>query len=607
MRINKKLIMLLSLVIMLVIIFAFGGSALAADIGLSNNDIIYMILTDRYPDGDPSNNGTLGVEYRPGELKYTQGGDWQGIIDKIPYIADLGVTAIWISPPSENELLSRDGTESGYHGYFTHDYYSADPHYGTKAKLQELVSVAHANGIKVILDAVPNHTADYLEPYETSYSSPDYQPAPPFNDPSWYHHNGDIEDWDDQWQVENCDLGGLDDLDQDNASARQEIKNVYKMWVDDTGVDAVRVDAARSVPKDFLQEFENYLGVPTFGEVFYGDVDYVSDYQNYEWGVLDFPLFFQAREVFAWEESFQKIKDIIDQDYKYEDPNKLITFLDNHDRDRFLCLAEDSYRKLRLGMTFLFTNRGIPDVYYGTEQAFYGGGIQTEWQGIANEANREVMDMFDQDNIIYKHIKRLTQIRKDYEPLSSGTQREMWFEDTVYSYSRRNDTTGEEVITVLNNSWDPIIRTIPIRAESSLTIGTTLTNLLDTSQKVTITSGGITGKQITVTVPMFNAVILVKGSPQDYTPPIPTVTKIRVHYDVGWDNTMYVRGDTYPLWWDKGRMMRNVASDIWEFENERIPEGQTFEFKPLINDTTWSQGNNFVGTGGQTIDVYPNF
>ena len=131
---------------------------------LNESDIIYMILTDRFYDADPTNNGTLNQEYRPGQLKYTQGGDWKGITQKLDYIKNLGVTAIWISPPSQNELLSRDGEESGYHGYFTHDYNSADPHFGTKQDLIDLVSAAHSKGLKVILDVVPNHTADYFIP-----------------------------------------------------------------------------------------------------------------------------------------------------------------------------------------------------------------------------------------------------------------------------------------------------------------------------------------------------------------------------------------------------------------------------------------------------------
>ena len=242
---------------------------------LDESDIIYMVLTDRFYDGDSSNNGTLNLESRPGELKYTQGGDWKGLTEKLDYIKNLGMTAIWISPPSENELLSRDGSESGYHGYFTHDYNSADPHFGTKQELVNLVNTAHEKGLKVILDVVPNHSADYFDGTSTTYSSADYQPAAPFNNPAWYHHYGDITDWNNEFQVLNYDLGGLDDLNQDNPDARQAIKDAYKDWITLTGADGIRVDAARSIPKDFLEEFEEYVGVPTFGEIFVGDVDYV--------------------------------------------------------------------------------------------------------------------------------------------------------------------------------------------------------------------------------------------------------------------------------------------------------------------------------------------
>lgn len=566
-----------------------------------------MILTDRFYDADDSNNGTEGEEYRPGELKYTQGGDWKGITEKLDYIKNLGVTAIWISPPSENELLSRDGEESGYHGYFTHDYSSADPHYGTKQDLIDLVSAAHAKGIKVILDVVPNHTADYFNGSSTVYDSEDYQPAEPFNNPDWYHHYGDITDWNDENQVQNYDLGGLDDLNQDNEDARKAIKEAYKAWIDDTGADGVRVDAARSIPKDFLKEFEDYLGVPSFGEIFAGDVDYVSDFADYEWGVLDFPLFFQAREVFANDASFSTIKEIFDQDYKYKDINHLVTFIDNHDRDRFLCLADDNYQKLRLALTFIFMARGIPDIYYGTEQNCYGGGTPTEWAGIANKENREVMPSFSEDGITYKYIQRLTELRKTYSCLQTGVQREMWSEDNIYAFSRRNDTTGEEIIAVFNNGTSNETREIPIRTESSLPVGTTLTNLLDTSVTASIVEGDVTGKAINITIPAKTAWVFTSDKVEEYTAPERTVTTIYVHYDVGLGNTMYLRGDSYPLTWDSGRSMLNVSSDVWVYEIERYEEGETFEFKPLINDETWSSGNNFVGTGGTSIDIYPSF
>lgn len=574
---------------------------------LNESDIIYMILTDRFYDADPTNNGTLNQEYRPGQLKYTQGGDWKGITQKLDYIKNLGVTAIWISPPSQNELLSRDGEESGYHGYFTHDYNSADPHFGTKQDLIDLVSAAHSKGLKVILDVVPNHTADYFNGASSTYSSASYQPAAPFNNPDWYHHYGDITDWNNEYQVLNYDLGGLDDLNQDNVDARQALKDAYKNWITLTGADGIRVDAARSMPKNFLQEFESYVGVPSFGEIFVGDVDYVSAFSNYEWGVLDFPLFFQAREVFAHDASFTTVKAIFDQDYKYANVNHLITFIDNHDRDRFLCLADDNYQKLRLALAFIFTVRGIPDVYYGTEQNCYGGGVPTEWAGIANKENREVMPSFSEDGITYKYIQRLTELRKTYSCLQTGVQREMWSEDNIYAYSRRDDTTGQEVIVIFNNGTSNETRQIPIRAESSLTIGTTLTNLLDTSVTAQITSGSVTGKMLNITLPAKTAYVFTSGTVAEYTPMERTVTTIRVHYDVGLGNTMYLRGDEYPLKWDLGRSMLNVSSDCWVYETERIPAGETFEFKPLINNETWSSGLNFTGTGGTTIDIYPTF
>ena len=118
----------------------------------------------------------------------------------------------------------------------------------------------------------------------------------------------------------------------------------------------------------------------------------------------------------------------------------------------------------------------------------------------------------------------------------------------------------------------------------------------------------MTGKQITVTLGEHEAKVYAPGTPvSSYTPPARNTTKIRVHYNVGWGNSIAIRGNTYPLSWSSGRGARNVASDVWEFEFERIPYGTTFEFKPLINDSTWSTGSNYSGTGGSTIDIYPSF
>lgn len=575
---------------------------------LTEGDVIYQVLVDRFYDGDPSNNDSGHGEYDPSDLGFYHGGDWAGLTEKLPYIANLGVTAIWISPVSRQEPLSRDGNEASYHGYFTHDFATPNEHFGDIDDLQNLIDEAHSLGLKMILDVVPNHTADYLLGTSTTYSPATYRPASPLDDPSYYHHAGDclFDGSESQTQIENCDLGGLDDLDQSNSFVSSYLIDTYKDWVD-LGFDGIRVDAARSIPKPWLQTFEAAMGVPTFGEVFVGDVDYVSEYQDYQWGVLDFPYFFTVRDVFAADANMNNLSGLFAQDFKYVNANRLETFLDNHDRARFLTWADDNFQRFRAALTFLLTSRGIPVIYYGTEQADDGNGNASEVP-IANKDNRKDMSSFSETSTLYQHIQRLTTLKASYEPLRTGVQREMWTDASVYAFSRRVDSTGAETITAVTNSWTPQTRTIPLRAESTIPVGTVLTNLMNTSDTVTVVAGGITGKQITVTLGEHEAKVYAPGTPvSSYTPPARTITRIRVHYDVGFGNSIAIRGDTYPLRWTSGRGARNVASDVWEFEFERIPNGQTFEFKPLINDSVWSVGPNYVGTGGSTIDIFPTF
>ncbi|GAA2227119.1 alpha-amylase family glycosyl hydrolase [Herbiconiux moechotypicola] len=575
---------------------------------LAEGDVIYQVLVDRFKDGDPTNNDQGDGEYDPDDLGFYHGGDWAGLTEELDYIAGLGVTAIWLSPVSEQQPLSRDGLEASYHGYFTKDFATPNEHFGDTAELQELIDTAHGLGLKMILDAVPNHTADYLAGTSTTYSPSTYKPAAPLDDPSYFHHNGDclFNGLETQTQIENCDLGGLDDLDQSDPDVNDYLMETYKDWVD-MGFDGIRVDAARSVPKDWLEDFETEMGVPTFGEVFVGDVDYVSEYQDSEWGVLDFPYFFTVREAFSADTDMNALGDLFDQDYKYSNPNRLETFLDNHDRARFLTWADDNYQRLRSGLTFLLTSRGVPVIYYGTEQADDGNGNPYEVP-IANKDNRKDMTTFDDDSNLYNHIQRLTTIKAAYPALQVGTQREMWSDTSVYGFSRRVDTTGAEAITLSSNSWSTQTRTIPLRSESSITVGTVLTNLMNTSDTVTVTSGGVTGKQISVSLGEHESKVYAPGTPvSSYSPEARNTTKIRVHYNVGLGHSIAIRGDEYPFTWTAGRGARNVASDVWEFEVERIPDGETFEFKALIDDTTWSTGSNFTGTGGDVIDVYPTF
>lgn len=522
------------------------AQAEAASIGtVTENDTIYQIMVDRFNDGDSSNNAT-GAAIRYGEsteddFRYMKGGDWQGVIDKLPYIQHMGYTAIWISPVAEPQMTNREnngtGKNTAYHGYNVKDPNAANPYFGTKEKLKELVDSAHALGIKVIIDVVPNHIGDYMLGTQASYDIPALQPVAPFNNPAWYHHNGDIN-WSladgryDQWAqdyLENHDLGGLDDIDFDVPAAKQAIFSSIKGWFDYTGADGARVDAAKLMKPTDIGVLQTLLGVNTFGENFDGNAEFVSRWvgSSKEWGMLDFPLFFSVLNSFAYGQSFDaNIKNTLALDSYYNgNANHMVTFIDNHDRNRFLTEAGGSVEKLQNALSFIFTVRGTPVVFQGTEQNKGNGNGQIMTGGIADTWNRWSMvkrdasgnvveNYFNENASTYKHVAKLNEIRKNNPALRTGTQREMWSAQNLYAFSRRIDSgasTGQEVISAFSNaSGGSQTVTIPLRAESTLTVGTVLINQLNPSDTVTIQSGGATGKQITVTLSANSAKIYSK-------------------------------------------------------------------------------------------------
>lgn len=519
--------------------------------------VIYQIMVDRFYDGDPNNNDQGEGDYVPGNLYAYQGGDWQGIIDKMDYIKGLGVTAIWISPVVHNQSW-------GYHGYWAYDFYSPNPHFGTLSKLQELVEVAHTNGIKVIFDVIVNHTGDYLADWSDHYDPPDYRPAPPFDNADWYHHHRTIWDWENQLQLENWNLFGLDDLAQEIPEVGEELKQVYLYWINQTGCDGFRLDTGKHVPKWYWGEFTAATGIPSFGEVWHGSPSYIADYQNYMWSVLDFPMYYTIQSVFAYGGSCGQLHNLFSEDSVYPDPYKLVTFVDSHDVARFLNRAGNDYQKLKLALAFLMTARGIPCVYYGTEQGFNGGN---------DPNNREVLfNNFDSAHELYQYIRKLTDIRSTCEPLRRGTQHEMWVDDQVYAYSRM--TPADEVIVVLNNSGTGQTREIPLRTESNLNVGSALTNLLDVTDTVVVTAGGPTGKQISVSLeskePKIYAVLepdfTVSVSPESGTVQLGGLVKATVEVlgIAGYDNEVVLNAEDVP---DKVTVSFTPSSGAPDFES----------------------------------------
>ena len=251
-------------------------------------------------------------------------------------------------------------------------------------------------------------------------------------------------------------------------------------------------------PSD-IHELQEYLGVATFGENFDMDVSFVKDWvgDNAETGMLDFPLFQAIVNDFAYGQNFNNtselsIQAVLDQDWMYGDHlNDMVTFIDNHDRNRFLTEAGGDVDKLHNALTFIFTARGIPVVFQGTEQnrgnangQIISGIADTwnRWSMQTKDANGNVTkDYFDTSTDTYQLIADLNGFRSQYEALADGTQREMWTSMHTYAFSRRVDSgenEGQELICAFHNAERTETTTMSIRAESSITPGTTLVQCL---------------------------------------------------------------------------------------------------------------------------------
>ncbi len=435
---------------------------------------IYFIMTDRFSNGDPSNDNYGGFHSNNSDQRKWHGGDFQGIINQLDYIKNMGFTAIWITP------VTMQKSEYSYHGYHTYDFYAVDGHLGTMDKFKELVGKAHDKNIAVMLDVVPNHTGDF-QPGNGFAKAP-------FDKADWYHHNGDITDADyssnNQSKIENGDVAGLDDLNHENPATANELKNWIKWLLNESGVDGLRVDTVKHVPKGFLKDFDQAANTFTIGEIFHGDPAYVGDYSRYLDAVLDFPMYHTIKDVFGHDQSMRKIKERYSDDRYYRDAQTNGVFIDNHDVKRFLNDASgkpganyDKWPQLKTALGFTLTSRGIPIIYQGTEQGFNGGD---------DPANRENMN-FNANHELYQYIAKLNYVRNNHPALQNGSQKEKWVDDSFYSFQRSKN--GDEAIVLINNSWSSQTRTIG--NFDNLSNGTRLTNQLS-NDSVQINNGSIT-------------------------------------------------------------------------------------------------------------------
>ena len=445
-------------------------------------ETIYFLVVDRFYDGDPENSEGPNPElYDPEGKDWGKywGGDLQGVIDKLDYLKDMGVTAVWLTPLFEQvEALFIE--QAAIHGYWIKDFKRLNPRFIAKGDnpsinqtqeskdtvFDKLVYELHQRNMKLVLDIVCNHSnPDFSgkkgELYDDGVKIAD------FNDDkdNWYHHYGEVQNWEDEWQVQNCELSGLATFNENNIAYRNYIKSAIKQWLD-RGVDALRVDTVKHMPIWFWQEFNADIlthrpDVFIFGEWIYSDprnersVEFVNESGM---TILDFGLCVAIREVLGKgaEAGFSLVQDVLDLDFHYYGATELITFIDNHDMPRFQSLNPDP-EMLRLAIGLIMTTRGIPCIYYGTEQY-----LHDDTEGGNDPYNRPMMEKWDTDSPIYRDVRLLSGLRRLNPAISMGSQWQKYLTPDVYCYVRRyrdsvvfvalnrgNSVTVEEVDTEL--------------------------------------------------------------------------------------------------------------------------------------------------------------
>jgi len=458
--------------------------------GLSPDDVIYLIMPDRFANGDPTNDEPAEA---PGSHDRTKprayhGGDLRGIQSHLPYLKELGVTTLWLTP------IVKNGAAQDYHGYGAVDLYAVDPHLGSLSDYQELVAVAHKNAMKVFFDTVPNHVGprhpwvlnpplsdwfhgtlqqhlDSFSPLKGSfYGKPGDQPRT--NDPFESLIDPHAPEWMKRNLTQGWFFGVLPDMNTENPIVEDYLLQNSIWWAEISGLDGYRVDTFPYVGRKFWAYWHAglrrlYPNLTTIGEVFHPDPTVTSffvggqrRYDGVDSGlstVFDFPVFFTLRDVLLRDAPAGRIADVLRHDALYVHPDLLAPFFANHDVPRFASADGSSPAKLKLAFGLTLTLRGIPEIYYGDEIGMPGGGDPENrrdfpggWIGDANNAFTQSGRTREQQEI-FSYVQEVLRIRREHAALQGGQLWHLASDESAYVFLRESE---EERIVVAFNKAD---------------------------------------------------------------------------------------------------------------------------------------------------------
>ncbi|HEX9190149.1 MAG TPA: alpha-amylase family glycosyl hydrolase [Vicinamibacteria bacterium] len=488
--------------------------------GFSPDDAMYLLMPDRFANGDRANDeppASKGLLDRT-KARYYHGGDLRGVIEKLPYLKDLGITAIWLNPwydnvNRRNERETYDGQAiTDYHGYGAVDFYAVEERLGDLATLREMVDRAHALGIKVVQDQVANHSGPY---------HPWVQDAPT---PTWYYGTQEkhlANTWQ-TWtlqdpysgpEMQKATLEGwfidiLPDLNQDDPEVARYIVQNTLWWVGVSGLDGIRQDTLPYVHRRFWRDWmaaikKEYPDLRVVGELFDGDPALVSFYQGgvaradgIDSGIdtlFDFPLFFKIRDALAKGGSLREAAMTVARDHLYRDPSTLVTFLGLHDVPRFMSEPAASVASLKSAFTLLATMRGTPLVYYGDEIAMPGGPDPDNRRDFPGGFPGDPRNAFEPagrtaaEAAVHAHVRALLQLRQATPALRRGRLANLHVADKAWVYARVLDGGGAAVVGI--NTGDAPVAIDVEAAALGLGVGARLRDRVGTQGEAALEGG----------------------------------------------------------------------------------------------------------------------
>ncbi|MGD1108406.1 MAG: alpha-amylase family glycosyl hydrolase [Terracidiphilus sp.] len=426
--------------------------------GFSSADVLYLIMTDRFADGnaasDPAGDNRASA-------RGWHGGDLAGIEQHLDYLKQLGVTAVWTTP-----VASNDAMPVAYHGYAATDLYAVDPHFGTLADYQHLSDALHARGMKLVIDLVPNHIG-VKHPWVLD------PPAPGWLHGTLEHHSAVKNDFyqlldphapPQAWRniTDGWFTDDMPDLNQENPLvARYLIQNAL-WWVETANLDGIRLDTFPYVDRAFWHDYHATLNsvyphLTTVGEIFNGDPEVTSYFaggvahQGIDTGLytpFDFPVFFALRDVLAHDKPMTELATILRQDALYPHPERLVPFIGNHDTTRFLTEAGGSVPRLNLALGLLATLRGMPELYSGDEIGMEGGNDPDNRRDFPGGFPGDTHNAFTRagrtttEQQIFAWTSGMLALRASHPALKTGLEQDLFADNDVFAFVRAPEEGG---------------------------------------------------------------------------------------------------------------------------------------------------------------------